>query len=136
MISRRAFMGGLAGATAGIWMGIGPSQEVAVADTQQLTDGFTHPPDAARPWVYWFWINGNVTKEGVTADLEAMQRVGIGGAPDHGSKRRSHRHGSFRQRALARDVCFRLHGSMPAGTRNQHVQRGRLGRQRRTLDHS
>ncbi len=61
MISRRAFMGGLAGATAGIWMGIGPSQEVAVADTQQLTDGFTHPPDAARPWVYWFWLNGNLS---------------------------------------------------------------------------
>jgi len=44
-----------------------------------LAKGFAHPPDAARPWVYWFWNNGNVTKEGITADLEAMQRVGIGG---------------------------------------------------------
>ena len=34
---------------------------------------------AARPWVYWFWLNSNITKEGITADLEAMQRVGIGG---------------------------------------------------------
>lgn len=40
---------------------------------------FLNPPDDARPWVYWFWINGNITKEGITADLEAMQRVGIGG---------------------------------------------------------
>lgn len=40
---------------------------------------FLDPPDNARPWVYWFWINGNITKEGITADLEAMQRVGIGG---------------------------------------------------------
>lgn len=40
---------------------------------------FLNPPDYARPWVYWFWINGNITKEGITADLEAMQRVGIGG---------------------------------------------------------
>ena len=29
--------------------------------------------------MYWFWNNGNVTKAGITADLEAMQRVGIGG---------------------------------------------------------
>lgn len=40
---------------------------------------FLSPPDTARPWVYWFWKNGNVTREGITADLEAMARVGIGG---------------------------------------------------------
>ena len=27
----------------------------------ELQRGFTHPPDAARPWVYWFWLNGNIT---------------------------------------------------------------------------
>ena len=40
---------------------------------------FKTPPPEARPWVYWFWNNGNVTREGITADLEAMQRAGIGG---------------------------------------------------------
>jgi hypothetical protein len=40
---------------------------------------FAAPPASARPWVYWFWNNGNVTKAGITADLEAMKRVGIGG---------------------------------------------------------
>ncbi len=45
----------------------------------QLEQGFRTPPESARPWVYWFWLNGNITREGVTADLEAMQRVGIGG---------------------------------------------------------
>jgi len=40
---------------------------------------FRHPPPEARPWVYWFWLNGNITSNGITADLEAMQRVGIGG---------------------------------------------------------
>ena len=44
-----------------------------------LEQGFKAPPDSARPWVYWFWLNGNLTKEGITADLEAMRRVGIGG---------------------------------------------------------
>lgn len=44
-----------------------------------LAAQFATPPTAARPWVYWFWNNGNVTKAGITADLEAMQRAGIGG---------------------------------------------------------
>src|SRR3954469_10707396 len=44
-----------------------------------LATNFTAPPPSARPWVYWFWCNGNVTKAGITADLKAMQRVGIGG---------------------------------------------------------
>ena len=44
-----------------------------------LERGFAHPPDSARPWVYWFWLSGNITSNGITADLEAMKRVGIGG---------------------------------------------------------
>jgi hypothetical protein len=44
-----------------------------------LEETFRQPPDSAKPWTYWFWINGNITKEGITADLEAMARVGIGG---------------------------------------------------------
>jgi hypothetical protein len=51
--------------------GAGPASE--------LEKNFTHPPDSTRPWVYWFWLNGNITREGITADLEAMKRVGIGG---------------------------------------------------------
>ena len=45
----------------------------------ELANHFATPPASARPWVYWFWLNGNITREGITADLEAMQRVGIGG---------------------------------------------------------
>lgn len=45
----------------------------------ELESGFRVPPPAARPWVYWFWMDGNLTREGITADLEAMQRAGIGG---------------------------------------------------------
>lgn len=47
------------------------------ADT--LEKGFQNPPAEARPWVYWFWLNGNITSNGITADLEAMRRVGVGG---------------------------------------------------------
>jgi hypothetical protein len=46
---------------------------------QELRQNFATPPDSARPWVYWFWLNGNITREGISADLEAMKRVGIGG---------------------------------------------------------
>ena len=45
----------------------------------ELDRGFANPPDAAKPWVYAFILNGNLTREGITADLEAMQRVGLGG---------------------------------------------------------
>src|SRR3974390_2272164 len=44
-----------------------------------LETNFLHPPPSARPWVYWFWLNGNITSNGITGDLEAMQRAGIGG---------------------------------------------------------
>jgi len=44
-----------------------------------LADGFANPPHAARPWVYWYFVDGNLTREGMTADLEALKRAGIGG---------------------------------------------------------
>lgn len=44
-----------------------------------LQQGFQTPPDAAKPRVWWHWMNGNITKEGITKDLEWMKRSGIGG---------------------------------------------------------
>ena len=62
-------------------VGIGAlaSEPSPVAPAAALEKGFLQPPDSARPWVYWFWLNGNITREGITADLEAMKRVGVGG---------------------------------------------------------
>lgn len=52
----------------------------AAADpAEALRSNFQRPPASARPWVLWFWNNGAITREGITADLEAMRRVGIGG---------------------------------------------------------
>ena len=45
-----------------------------------LEKSFTSPPDAMRAWCYWYWINDNISKEGVTKDLEAMAETGIGTA--------------------------------------------------------
>ena len=46
-----------------------------------LAKNFLNPPDSAKPWVFWVWLagGGRWTKEGATADLEAMKRVGING---------------------------------------------------------
>ncbi|MCO5052883.1 MAG: hypothetical protein M9920_11320 [Verrucomicrobiae bacterium] len=47
--------------------------------TDALEQDFHNPPPAARPWTYWMWMDGNSSREGITADLEAMQRAGLGG---------------------------------------------------------
>lgn len=48
---------------------------VMAGDSLQL--GFMNPPESARARSWWHWIDGNISKEGITADLEAMSRVGI-----------------------------------------------------------
>ncbi len=45
-----------------------------------LERGFRQPPDQTKPWVYWYWMSDNISREGITRDLEAMARVGIGEA--------------------------------------------------------
>ena len=52
----------------------------AAGEGLSLEDGFRSPPDTAKPHLWWHWMNGKVTKEGITADLESMAAVGIGGA--------------------------------------------------------
>lgn len=46
----------------------------------ELSRRFLKPGDEAKPWVFWYWMHGAVSKEGITKDLEAMQSVGLGGA--------------------------------------------------------
>ena len=60
----------LAGATA-----MGGAQDASNA----LKSGFENPPQSARPRVWWHWMNGNITKEGIQLDLEWMHRAGLGG---------------------------------------------------------
>lgn len=46
----------------------------------ELEVGFLNPPDSAKPQTWWHWADGNIGKEGITAELEAMKRIGLGGA--------------------------------------------------------
>ncbi len=55
----------------------------AVAPAQNSADpleqGFLSPPSSARPRVWWHWMSGNITQEGIGLDMEWMKRVGLGG---------------------------------------------------------
>ena len=46
---------------------------------QDLRSGFLNPPQEARPRVWWHWMNGNITRDGIRKDIEWMHRAGIGG---------------------------------------------------------
>ncbi|WBS04954.1 glycosyl hydrolase [Pseudoduganella sp. SL102] len=52
---------------------------VMPARGDELAKGFADPPQSARPRVWWHWLNGNVTKEGIRKDIEWMSRSGLGG---------------------------------------------------------
>src|SRR5512137_1717314 len=58
--------------------GRSPSGAGPAAD-DPLAAGFVRPPDSARPWTYWMWMDGNLNREGITADLESMRDAGLGG---------------------------------------------------------
>lgn len=48
------------------------------ANSSALIKGFLSPPPTAKPGVYWYFMDGNMTKASMTADLESMKKVGIG----------------------------------------------------------
>ena len=50
-----------------------------VAQTDSLHQAFLNPPNAAQPRVWWHWMNGNITKDGIRKDLLWMKHSGVGG---------------------------------------------------------
>ncbi len=49
-------------------------------DYEKLKSGFFTPTDDNTLWCYWYWIGDDISKTGITKDLEAMKAAGIGGA--------------------------------------------------------
>jgi len=49
------------------------------SEAVNLARSFCSPPDPAKPWAYWWWLNANVTRESITRDLVEMKRKGLGG---------------------------------------------------------
>lgn len=67
------------------WVGVVAALTAALASAQtsakndSLKEGFENPPQSAMPRVWWHWMNGNITKEGIKLDLDWMHSVGIAG---------------------------------------------------------
>ncbi len=57
-----------------------PSRENRPASVtiDELKQAFLTPPDSVRPGVYWYFMDGNLSREAMTADLESMKKAGIG----------------------------------------------------------
>ncbi len=52
-------------------------QKVKPAVSNSLYSGFKTTPDSVQTSIYWYWLSGNISKEGVIKDLESMKKVGI-----------------------------------------------------------
>lgn len=51
----------------------------APASPNNLEHGFRSVPEAAKPWAYYWWLNGNVDERTIRRDLQAMKHAGFGG---------------------------------------------------------
>ena len=56
----------------------GLATTMTMSADDDLATRFANPPDSTKPRCYWYWMDGHITREGITKDLEAMRRVGIG----------------------------------------------------------
>ncbi len=54
--------------------------KISTEEYQKIQTGFITPSDTNTVWCYWYWINDDISKDGITKDLEAMKEVGIGAA--------------------------------------------------------
>ena len=58
---------------------LGGKEHIQMGTERPLEEAFLHPSDAAKPIMIWQWMDGVVSKEGITADLEAFKAAGISG---------------------------------------------------------
>ena len=57
-----------------------PGQEWQNVPVAEIAERFKNPPPESRPRTWWHWMDNNITREGITKDLEAMAAAGLGGA--------------------------------------------------------
>jgi hypothetical protein len=56
-----------------------PGAPAMAAASDAFAASFANPPNTARPRVWWHWLNGNITREGIEKDIDWMARSGLGG---------------------------------------------------------
>lgn len=70
-INKQSFkLAGLLACSAIAWVGNAAALDV---------NAFQNPPNSARPRVWWHWLNGNITRDGIQKDIDWMARSGLGG---------------------------------------------------------
>jgi len=81
-MDRRIFFKNMAFSVAGCYLlpGVLKGSTFVQVLPDDLETFFSAPPGEYRPWVLWYWMNGHITKEGLTLDLEMLQRNGFRGA--------------------------------------------------------
>ena len=110
-----------------------PSFVVGAEQQPDVVSQFVTPPDAARPWVYWYFMDGNMSREGLTADLEAMKQAGIGGAIFLEVNLGIPRARAIHEHDVARIVSTCGERGRATGTGDRGRNRPRLVRHRRTV---
>src|SRR5665213_137494 len=102
---------------AALWAG---SVSLAQTASDSLGRGFVTPPESAKPRTWWHWTNGNVTEDGMTKDLEWMERSGIGGFQlVEGSAYDVRRVRSLCQQRAGDQGCYRQPAENCSKTRHQ-----------------
>ena len=77
-MKRRTFIQTVAAGAVSL-VGLKPASNLGAEPIDALEAAFRQPPDSAHVKTWWHWMNGNVTAEGITLDMEAMHRAGIRG---------------------------------------------------------
>ena len=57
-----------------------PTSKKSQVDFETIVSDFKTPTDDNTLWCYWYWIGDDISKEGITKDLESMKAAGIGAA--------------------------------------------------------
>lgn len=52
---------------------------IAPLFAETIDKDFLHPQEQHKPLIIWQWMDGLVTKEGITRDLEAFKEAGLAG---------------------------------------------------------
>ena len=90
-MKRRKFIENISLGTVGITFAELPQNFFSInqstaAQKDVLKMGFLHPPESAKPQTWWHWREGRISKEAITAELESMKRIGLGGVTLFSSK--------------------------------------------------
>jgi len=60
-----------------LWASTASGQKKSAKGFSSIESAFKNAPDSIQTSIYWYWVDGNISKEGVVKDLEAMKKVGI-----------------------------------------------------------